>query len=422
MKKLLFIMILAALGVAGGCVAAEDIADHDISNTIEQTADIQPVSYTPSDAALPDDPAAAFAFELFAESLANHEGNSVVSSVSAYFALAMAANGAEGATLAQFEEALGLPINELDALCRDLITRLSATEGDTIMNIADSVWADDDKITVYESFLQNCVDYFGAEVYTTDLPSTEALAAINDWVKIKTEGLIDKLHDDLYSEDTVLVLLNTIYFKATWAEQFDANATDARFFTLADGSEVSCDFLNAAESHRSYIHTDSAEGVLLPYNDGKTAFLALRPINGESIADFAMALTPAALTGYIDAAEDTLINLAMPKFDIAYELQMNDILKSLGLTEAFDPDAADFSRLGESAYGNIFISEVYQKARIKVDEAGTEAAAVTEVQMGLTAAPLEPAVELILDSPFFYAVVDLDSGLPLFMGIMDDPT
>lgn len=171
------------------------------------------------------------------------------------------------------------------------------------------------------------------------------------------------------------------------------------------------------------IKTNVAEGILLPYDDGKTAFVALRPTDGRSAAEFARGLTPESFNAYIDAAKPALMYFAMPKFTWEFSAELSDILSGFGLLDAFDPDKADFSSLGTCDTGNIFISKVLHKVKMEVNEKGTEAAAVTAIIMEKSMAVQDDQTEtLVLDSPFVYAVVDLVSGVPLFAGIMDDPS
>lgn len=446
MKKLLVMMISLALGVVliGGCAATT--SDGDLAKADNLTAGLQSSLTTPPAAVTNAAPAADFSLRLLAEAVASGGGNPVISPISAYLALAMAADGADGNTLSQFENLLGLPRDQLNELCRSLAAALATPSGSTVLNSANSTWVDDDSVTVNASFLQDCVDYFGTEVYTLDLPSPEALAAVNAWVNTKTNGLIPTLHEENYPDNTVLLLINTVYFKALWAEPFLAEDTASREFRRADGSKVEADFMNDRLCHRAYIKTDLVEGVLLPYDDGRTAFIALRPTEGAtkgdfvsgptaeqhdgeqgllakaSTADLAAGLTAEQLLTYTAMAKDTLLNLSLPKFDLAFSLSLNSPLQHLGLTDAFDGDLADFTPMGTGVHGNLYISEVFQKVKLIVDEAGTEAAAVTEVQMGETSAPADEPVVLTLDSPFLYAVIDLDSGVPLFIGILDDPT
>lgn len=366
-------------------------------------------------------PANEFSLELLKAVLAGNDENPVISPASAYLCLAMVMNGADNATLAEFEKVLGGSLDEVNALSYSLTKQLTDVAGDTILNIANSLWADDDHVTVLDSFVKSVVDYYGADIYEADLPSREALNAINSWVNEKTNGLIPTLHDEPYPDDTVLVLLNTIYMKAKWQRTFDAYSTLDNTFTKDDNTQLIVPFMNAGESYFNYIKTDSSEGVVLPYNDGKTTFIALKPSNGQSVRELASSLGAGSLTEMIAASESTLMNLSLPKFNIAYELYLTKLLEDMGLVSAFTSDA-DLSLMGTGVDGPLYLSWVFQKVKIIVDEEGTEAAAVTEAVCGECAIAQEnKPVELHFDTPFLYAVVDLDSGVPIFMGVMDDP-
>jgi serpin B len=225
------------------------------------------------------------------------------------------------------------------------------------------------------------------------------------------------------AREAVLALINTLYFKAKWLDPFDANDTYESEFIKKDGSRVSVPFLNEYRCDRDYINMDGTEGVLRPYDDGKTAFLALRATDGRSAQELAETLDADTLARYIASAKETYMTLSMPKFTLDYGMTMNSVLGAMGLKRAFDRDLAEFGIMGKSGLGNVYISQVLQKVRIAVNEKGTEAAAATIVEMTAGAAmPLEEPVVLTLDSPFVYAVVDLDTGIPLFIGCMDDPS
>ena len=364
----------------------------------------------------------AFSAALLQRVLANGEPNPVLSPVSAYLCLAMVQNGAAHDTLKEFEQVLGLDTDALNALSHALIARLSDAQGGTTLNIADSAWVDDDRAEIRESYLKAIADYYGAEVFSADLPSNEALAAINAWINDRTNGLIPKLHEENYPEDSALVLINTLYLKAKWARAFSAFSTGDVAFTKADGTTVTVPFLRDAENPRDYISLDGVEGILLPYDDGKTAFVALRPGSGDARA-FAAGLTAERLAAYIAAAAERSVDFAMPKFTIEYMYTLNDALKQMGLNLVFDEGAADLSNMGTGAGKTepLYLSSVLQKVKILVDEDGTEAAAVTEAIIAARGA-LIPDVTLHLDSPFVYAVVDLSTGAPLFIGVLDDPS
>lgn len=366
-------------------------------------------------------PASDFGMKLFAETLKSGDENPVISPVSAYLCLAMVMLGTEGETLQEFENVLGGDTAAVASLAHDLFEKLMDVEGNTILNIANSLWADDDKVIVQPSFVQGVTDYFDGEIYQADLPSKEALDDINAWVNDKTEGLIPTLHDEPYPENTALVLLNTLYMKAEWQRMFEGYATRDKTFTKTDGAQLTVPFMQMYEENQQYIGTDDAEGILLPYDDGKTAFVALRSRKGTA-RDLATGLTAEALAGYVEEAEEKLVNFSMPKFNLAYELYLTDALKTMGLERAFDMETADLSPMGTGVDGPLFLSWVFQKVKIEVNEEGTEAAAVTEAMAATGAAmPMDDPIDLHLDSPFVYCIIDLETGAPLFIGLLEDP-
>lgn len=348
--------------------------------------------------------------------------NPVLSPLSAYLCLAMLMPGANENTKAEFEKILGADWDYVSALAADIAAQLEKTGGSTKLDLANSIWTDDDKAVIEEEWLKTVKAYFGPDIYSADLPSDGALKAINKWVNDKTNGMIPKLHDDNYDKDTIMVLLNALYMKADWAHKFEGQDTYDREFTKADGSTVTVPFMNMFEAYESYIKTEDAEGIMLPYDDGRLAFIALKPADGDA-RKYAAGLTGAKLKEAIAAAKaDTFVTVNMPKFDTEYSVYLTDALKAMGMTDAFDPDLADLSGAGRGVDGPLYISYVFQKVKVDVDEEGTEAAAVTEIATAEGCAlPADEPIVLTFDKPFVYAIVDTETGVPLFAGVMENP-
>lgn len=348
--------------------------------------------------------------------------NPVLSPLSAYLCLAMLMPGANENTKAEFEKILGADWDYVSALAADIAAQLEKTGGSTKLDLANSIWTDDDKAVIEEEWLKTVKAYFGPDIYSADLPSDGALKAINKWVNDKTNGMIPKLHDENYDKDTIMVLLNALYMKADWAHKFDAESTYDREFTKADGSTVTVPFMNMYEAYESYIKTEDAEGIMLPYDDGRLAFIALKPGSGDA-RGYAPSLTGAKLKELIAAAKaDTFVTVNMPKFSTGYSVYLTDALKAMGMTDAFDPDLADLSGAGRGVDGPLYISYVFQKVKVDVDEEGTEAAAVTEIATAEGCAlPADEPIVLTFDKPFVYAIVDTETGVPLFAGVMENP-
>lgn len=348
--------------------------------------------------------------------------NPVLSPLSAYLCLAMLMPGANENTKAEFEKILGADWDYVSALAADIAAQLEKTGGSTKLDLANSIWTDDDKAVIEEEWLKTVKAYFGPDIYSADLPSDGALKAINKWVNDKTNGMIPKLHDENYDKDTIMVLLNALYMKADWAHKFEGNYTNDREFTKSDGSAVTVPFMNMYEAYESYIKTEDAEGIMLPYDDGRLAFIALKPDSGDA-RGYAASLTGAKLKELIAAAKaDTFVTVNMPKFDTEYSVYLTDALKAMGMTDAFDPDLADLSGAGRGVDGPLYISYVFQKVKVDVDEEGTEAAAVTEIATAEGCAlPADEPIVLTFDKPFVYAIVDTETGVPLFAGVMENP-
>ena len=348
--------------------------------------------------------------------------NPVLSPLSAYLCLAMLMPGANENTKAEFEKILGADWDYVSALAADIAAQLEKTGGSTKLDLANSIWTDDDKAVIEEEWLKTVKAYFGPDIYSADLPSDGALKAINKWVNDKTNGMIPKLHDENYDKDTIMVLLNALYMKAEWAHKFEGQDTYDREFTKADGSAVTVPFMNMFEAYESYIKTDGAEGIMLPYDDGRLAFIALKPDDGDA-RKYAAGFTGAKLKEVLAAAKaDTFVTVNMPKFDTEYSVYLTDALKAMGMTDAFDPDLADLSGAGRGVDGPLYISYVFQKVKVDVDEEGTEAAAVTEIAAAEGCAlPVDEPIVLTFDKPFVYAIVDTETGVPLFAGVMENP-
>ena len=354
--------------------------------------------------------------KLLSGAVQDGEQNAVVSPLSAYICLAMAMNGADADTLAAFEQVMGADMYYVNLICRTLMDSFDKIGGGTELALACSAWCDD-SAQINEDYLRSIVTHMDADVFMADLSSKADMQAINNWVKEKTKGLIPTLHDDPYPESTMLVLLNALYMNAKWQRSFDGWRTHESAFTTADGEEVQTQFMSM-DGNLLYIDTADAKGILLPYKDERLSFIALLP--DEDLSDYVSSLTGEKLLSAVQSAKEEFAHLRLPKFDFEYDRSMTEDLIALGLSPAFDPDLANFIPMGSGPNGELYLSEVYQKVKIIVDEEGTEAAAVTEAAAAEGAAMEEPT-RIFFDRPFLYAVVEKDTGLPLFMGAYDMP-
>ena len=344
--------------------------------------------------------------------------NTLLSPLSITLALSMTANGAAGDTLAELEALLGAEVDVLNENAGSLLDDYLALEGGTESAIANSLWMDD-SLAAGEVFLDRCTAFYRAEVYQADLPTEETRDAVNDWIGQVTRGMIPRMLQEPPREDAALLLVNALYMKNTWEEEFDANDTHPRIFTAADGTETELDFLHNGVRRERYFVTEDAAGVVLPYDDGRLGFLAVLP-DGE-LDSWLEGLDGETFSRLLAAAEETEVALRLPKFEAEWGGSLTGALRALGLDTAFDPAKADFSSMGTSNGMPLFLASVDHRAKIEVTETGTEAAAATVVTMAGESAPMEPPAELTFDRPFCYAIVDLERGVPLFLGTFEQP-
>ena len=353
----------------------------------------------------------------------------LVSPLSAALALSMAANGAGGDTLEQFEAVLsgGAGLDVLNALCQALTADYQSLGGSTECSIANSLWVDPEGM-IREDFIGRCGGIFDAQVIQAQLSDPGIVPALNGWVSDHTGGMIPEIVSEPFSEEAAALLVNALYLKNTWAAEFDPNQTMERTFTHGDGSEERMDFLRHFDRSLPYLETADSVGALLPYDDGRLAFFALMPRLYPDSPDFEAWLADldgAALGRLVRDSRDRsdfFLRLSLPKFEAEWTGELKDALTALGLELAFDDTGlADFSLLGDNPYG-YYLSQVIHATKLEVNEEGTRAAAATVVEAtASSAAPMEEpqGIELDFDRPFLYGIVDLENGVPLFLGTFE---
>ncbi len=336
------------------------------------------------------------------------KSNTLTSPLSAYLALSMVKEGADGNTLDQMSKAMGdIPAEEICALIKSLTTLK-----DTTLNIADSVWVDSE-FTPKQSYLDLLKEHYLAEGF--NLPLATAEKKVNTWIEDHTNGLIKNMLGDNALDDAVMAVVNTVYMKAKWQNEFSEKATHERYFTGGDGKAAKTQFMHKTAYYR-VIETGDHIGVVLPYSDGSLEFAALMPKDDKTPASSAFTAI-ADLGGWAAAGESSTseqIKLYIPKFEQEATGSLVDTLKKLGIVDAFDKGKASFAGIAE----DIFVEEVLQNAVLKLDEAGTEAAAATVVTMMATSAapPKTEPRTIEFNRPFAFAVYDKISGAVLFAG------
>jgi serine protease inhibitor len=363
-----------------------------------------------------------FAAQLFLAS-AQNKGNVMVSPLSVFLALAMTANGAANATRDEMLQVLagsGLSAEQLNAAARALLIRLAPSGKKTTLAIADSIWFDQ-SFDPDRTFLQTNADFFKAGATRLDFADAGAPGVINGWVNENTHGLITQMVDSL-DPTQLMLLINTVYFKSDWQEPFEARITGKHTFWTPDGA-IQTDFMNRGGA-MIYFHELQSSGVVLPYDDGQFAYFALLPDQDVSPRDYLAGQNPVALLAAITectaSGNTKQVLLSLPKYEVRYEDKLNNELATLGMALPFDAGQADFSRMNGQHSLGLYIDQVIHKTYIRVDEKGTEAAAATAVIMAGSSAP-DYDVTLVFDRPFIYGIIDVSSGLPLFVGILENP-
>jgi len=358
-----------------------------------------------------------FSWALFRESMQSAK-NPMVSPASVYFALAMTLNGANGPTQQAMLKALSasqLSVEALNTGCRDWMSGLMADSGQKPLKVSNSIWYNDG-FAADPDFLQVNADYHAAALRQLDFADSDAAVKINDWVNKATDGLIKQIMDKA-DESDLMYLINAVYFKSEWQEQFPSIMTTSGDFTSPQGT-VRVRFMQR-EGLVTFLTDQDLQGVLLPFKDPRFAFIAILPPTNRQIRDVANILDAAALQRLMQSRRQTNLVLQIPKFEIQYETMLEGILTKLGMGLALQPEA-DFSRMVKNRSRGLYISGVKHKTFFKMDEKGAEAAGVTGVTMAATAAVNEKR-KLVFDRPFLYGILDTSTGLPLFLGILDDP-
>lgn len=413
MKRALSLLLVSALSLSllAGCSAAEQLSAEPISLTAQELSAHGPDTQNACDAL------SAFGLELLRNTKQAGE-STLLSPLSVILALSMAANGAEGETMAQFQETMGgVSLEALNAACQSLLSDYRQLGGSTRASIANSLWVDPEG-QISGEFTGRCMGIYGAEVFQGELSSSGIVNDVNRWVSKQTKGLIPELVQQPFPEDTAALLVNALYLRNTWELEFDPISTYPRKFTHSSGQVEQMDFLHHS-TDLLYLQGEGAQGVVLPYDDGRLAFAAILP-DSPDLGGWPDSLNGNALSQLVQGAdEQRFLHLAFPKFEAEWSGSLQEILKDMGLEDAFTPGQADFSRMGDHPNG-YYLSEVIHAAKLQVNEKGTEAAAATLVAAGDGAAP-PPAegIKLLLDRPFLYGIFDRQNGIPLFLGTFE---
>jgi len=364
----------------------------------------------------------SFGMELFRKISAGQEQpeNTMISPVSVSLALAMTYNGAAGETQAGMEQALhlsGLSRQEINESYQTLMEALLSVDPKVTMEIANSIWYRQG-FSVEQDFIDVNHDYYDAEVEALDFDSPDAVRTINNWVDDKTQGKIPKIVDSI-DPLTMMYLINAIYFNGKWTYQFDKDNTSEQPFYLTDGSQIQVDMMQT-EASLNYMNNDLFRAVEMPYGQGNYSMVCMLPDNDHTVGEVIGEMNPGNWSQWMTSMDTANVQLHLPRFSFEYEKPLKELLKAMGMEEAFDPSVSDFSGINPDRE-DLHISEVKHKTFVEVDEKGTEAAAVTSVEMGVTSIDPSQPILIRFDRPFVFAIREVTTGTIMFVGKVMQP-
>jgi serpin B len=331
-------------------------------------------------------------------------------------ALGMALNGAAGETLEAMRETLefsGMTEDEINKSYRNLIDFLGSLDPKVKLEIANSIWARLG-FAIEQTFLDINRSFFDAEVRQLDFGDPSTVDTINAWVNEKTHGKIESIIESI-SRETVMYLINAVYFNAEWTTPFDTLSTERAFFLTIDNTYVPC-WMMATRMDIPHFFSDQLKAVELPYGDGEFSMVIVLPNDGVEFADFVAQLDDDAWNSLLDSMNSSRVFVQIPRFGFEFDKTLNENLSALGMGIAFDDRQADFSRINRIF--QLYISEVKHKTFIRVGELGTEAAAVASVGFNIIYSPYN---EFLANRPFLFAIRERQSGSILFIGQVTDP-
>lgn len=402
--------VTALAALAGACANGGDsgpAASSDESfSRAEFVADL-----APADAAAVAASVNAFGFDLLGE-LSDGAENAVTSPVSVATLLAMVLAGADGDTAEAMAETLRLE-NSRDVRVGALLDELTSDDGVTL-SVANALWADDG-VELKDDYAAFVRDVFDATVETADLGAAETAEDIDAWVKEHTEGLIDGIAEDLGlpNPKAVLALVNAVYFLGEWTTAFDPDQTRDAPFTLGDGSQVEVPMMSLTGQEFAHAQRDGYRMLRLPYGeDGRFGMELLLPDENSSLPGLLASLDAEEWRAALDGLAVESMDVELPRLELSWEAKLNDALSALGMGTAFS-GGGDFSPMSSAAS---HLDTVVHKTYIRVDERGTEAAAVTG---GVVVTSAPPGFRV--DRPFAFTISDRETGAVLFLGAVADP-
>ena len=348
------------------------------------------------------------------------EKNIFISPLSVSMALGMTMNGAAGETYDAMKQTLefnGLTEEEINKSYKSLINLLTDMDEKVLIEIANSIWYRQN-YNVEDTFKKINEEYFNAQITAMDFNNPNAVDVINNWVSINTHGKIESIIKEI-NPMTIMFLINAIYFKGIWTYQFDQEKTEDDLFISSLDDQIPCKMMQI-QGRFKHFQDNQLQMVDLPYGDENYSMIICLPNANYGVDKFIEDLNEENWQLYLQSLDVDSGIVQMPKFKLEYEITMNDVLKSMGMAVAFNAGAADFSQISPGS--DLYIYKVKHKSFIQTDEEGTEAAAVTVVEMReLSGDPQPKTFFMRIDQPFVFIIREQNTNAILFMGKVLNP-
>lgn len=417
MKRLLIILLSCLIMIGFGCgKESEGNRSLKIGSEVEFGEDDYQNITTASN---------TFGFQLLNEIEAERDENVLISPLSAFMALSMVYNGALGETKEEMAKTLhvpGISAEQLNKANASLMTKLyEHTTKQVELQIANSLWLNED-YQFKEAFQTNNESYFNADMKYFDLDDRKAPEKMNKWASDKTNEKIKEIIKPPLHRDLVSVIMNAIYFQGDWTYPFEKNKTEEAPFYLSDGTISSVSMMSLNEK-LEYMENDVFQAVRLPYgedDDGQLTMKIFLPKEDVGIARMEKEWTADNWKAWNNSFNKSQGMLKLPRFQVEYGVELEDALKKLGMTKAFTRDA-NFKDMITRDDIPLWIHKVTQKTFLDVNEEGTEAAAVTKVEMITESALVDESFVMEVNRPFYVVIDDEKLDVILFIGKIVKP-
>ena len=424
MKNVLWVTVALMMAIGFGACSSDEqpfTPDEPLSNEDNDRKDI---SLTRSEVELVNSNN-DFAFNLFRKIALRlsdvscsacydgSEKSTIISPISITYALGMLNNGAAGETQAQINKVLGFGkagADGINAFCQKMLAEAPKLDKLTKVMIANTIYMNKD-YELKPDFVSKANAFYDATPETRDFADDKTRDVINKWGSDHTEGMIPEvLKEEEFNPGAVSYLLNAIYFKGVWTEKFDKdNTTDETFKGYNTETQVP---MMHQENEFNYTESDDCQALRLPYGNKAYTMTILLPKEGKTISDVLVSLTAENWQRYQQMG-NAKVDVKLPRFESKTDVDLTTIMSALGMPRAFDDRLAEFPNFCNDP---TYIGLMKQVARIKLNEEGTEAAAVTVVEMDFKSAPVSQRVEFHATRPFLYVISEQSTGAIFFIG------